>query len=49
MKKWARDQYAGMKPKLRADKCGKCGKCEPKCPQKIKIMERLRMVQGLFA
>ena len=46
---WARTQYASMKPELRADKCVRCGKCEPKCPQKIKIMDQLGLVQTLFS
>jgi predicted aldo/keto reductase-like oxidoreductase len=25
-----------------ADACTECGECEEKCPQKIKIMERLK-------
>ena len=28
--------------------CIECGECEPKCPQKIKIIEQLREVAGTF-
>jgi len=32
----------------RAEDCIECGECEPKCPQKIKIIEQLREVAGTF-
>jgi len=41
---WARAQYAGMKSETRAAACTRCGQCEPKCPQKIRIMEQLEAV-----
>lgn len=38
------------KPDLgkKAEDCIECGECEPKCPQKIKIMEQLREVAATF-
>jgi predicted aldo/keto reductase-like oxidoreductase len=32
----------------KASNCTQCGECEEKCPQQIKIMEKLEMVVGLF-
>lgn len=32
----------------KAEECIECGACEPKCPQKIKIMEQLREVAETF-
>ena len=32
----------------KAEECIECGECEPKCPQKIKIMEQLREVAATF-
>jgi predicted aldo/keto reductase-like oxidoreductase len=32
----------------KAEDCIECGECEPKCPQKIKIMEQLREVAATF-
>lgn len=32
----------------RAEDCIECGECEPKCPQKIKIIEQLREVAATF-
>jgi predicted aldo/keto reductase-like oxidoreductase len=47
----ARRQYRAISPTgwgenkgRRADECKECGKCEPKCPQKIPIMEQLKEV-----
>ena len=38
------------KPKRgkKAEECIECGECEPKCPQKIKIIEQLREVAATF-
>ncbi len=41
---WARRQYAEMEPAKRADACTQCGECEPKCPNKLPIMEQLETV-----
>ena len=41
---WARGQYAGMDPAKRADACVRCGECEPKCPNKLPIMDQLEEV-----
>ena len=45
---WARAQYAGMKAETRASACVRCGQCEPKCPQKIRIIEQLAEVAGVL-
>jgi predicted aldo/keto reductase-like oxidoreductase len=37
-----------MKPEKRADACVNCGECEPKCPNKIPIMEQLGQVDQLL-
>jgi len=48
LKEYARGQYQNLglseenKDKRRADACVECGRCEELCPQKIKIMERLK-------
>jgi len=52
LREWARKQYqnigvgtleSGEKDERRqAEACEECGECEEKCPQKIKIMERLK-------
>ncbi len=39
---WARGQYRGLPPEERADHCVECGDCEPKCPNRLPIVERLR-------
>lgn len=44
MTDWARAQYAAQEAGKRADACIKCGKCEPKCPNKLPIMEQLAEV-----
>ncbi len=45
---WAREHYAAMKPEKRADACIRCGECEPKCPNKIPIMDQLAQVDELL-
>ena len=40
----ARAQYAAMDPGKRADACTRCGECEPKCPNKLPIMDQLAEV-----
>lgn len=41
---WARSQYAAMEAGKRADACTRCGECEPKCPNKLPIMDQLAEV-----
>jgi len=41
---WAKRQYANMEPEKRADACIRCGECEPKCPNKLPIMDQLAEV-----
>jgi len=41
-----RREYAALEPK--ADACQDCGECEERCPFKLKIRERLRMVHQHF-
>jgi len=41
---WARRHYAGMEAAKRADACVGCGECEPKCPNKLPIMDQLQQV-----
>ena len=41
---WAKSEYAGIDPEKRADACLECGQCEPKCPNKLPIMDQLREV-----
>lgn len=41
---WAKQQYANMEAAKRADACIKCGECEPKCPNKLPIMQQLEEV-----
>ena len=47
LKEYARKQYQNIgsgdkDERKQADACVECGECEEKCPQKIKIMERLK-------
>jgi uncharacterized protein len=44
---WAKAMYARMDPAKRADACVRCGECEPKCPNKISIMDQLDEVEEL--
>ncbi len=37
-----------MTPEQRASGCFECGLCEPKCPQKIQIMEALKQVEQVL-
>jgi len=39
---WARGQYQGLPPEERADRCDECGECEPKCPNRLPIVEQLK-------
>jgi len=41
---WARREYADMKEGKRAESCTRCETCEPKCPNKLPIMEQLAEV-----
>lgn len=41
---WAKSQYVLMPPDKRADACTRCGECEPKCPNKLPIMDQLAEV-----
>lgn len=45
---WARENYARMKPQKRADSCVRCGECEPKCPNKLPVMDQLEQVDELL-
>jgi hypothetical protein len=51
LEEWAKTTYKQLKPTkendgdmVRASGCIRCGKCEPKCPNKIKIMDQLAEV-----
>lgn len=45
---WARGRYKRMKVEKRSDSCTRCGECEPKCPNKIAIMDQLAEVHRLL-
>jgi predicted aldo/keto reductase-like oxidoreductase len=49
----ARERYTGFGPKrpnnLNAGACVECGECEPKCPQKIPIIEQLKETHQALA
>jgi hypothetical protein len=50
----ARERYAGLGKGWRKEdkpvtECVECGECEPKCPQKIAIMERLKEAHQALA
>ena len=50
---YARQQYqligkVDWMPGKTADACTECGECEPKCPQKIPIIEQLKQVAEVF-
>lgn len=45
---WARSQYAQMEEGKRASACTKCGECEPKCPNKLPIMQQLDEVDAVL-
>ena len=54
LKDSARERYAGlgngwMEKKKPATACASCGECEPKCPQKIAIMARLKEAHAVLA
>jgi predicted aldo/keto reductase-like oxidoreductase len=42
---WAKQQYADMDADKRAEACVECGECEPKCPNKLRIVEQLGEVR----
>jgi predicted aldo/keto reductase-like oxidoreductase len=46
---WARHEYAGMKEGKQASCCTECGTCEPKCPNKLPIVEQLQEVVRALA
>jgi hypothetical protein len=41
---WAKDRYGSLEAEKRANACLECGQCEPKCPNKLPIMEQLAEV-----
>lgn len=45
---WARAEYARMDAGKRAAACIRCGQCEPKCPNKLPIMDQLAEVNALL-
>jgi hypothetical protein len=44
LKDWAKSEYAGLEEGKRADVCIECGQCEPKCPNKLPIIDQLAEV-----
>ncbi|MCM8769296.1 MAG: aldo/keto reductase [Candidatus Omnitrophica bacterium] len=44
----ARKIYSRLKPEERASACVACRRCEKKCPQKIKIADRLEEIRAYF-
>ncbi|MBP6965195.1 MAG: aldo/keto reductase [Armatimonadetes bacterium] len=46
---YARSQYAAMEAGKRADACIRCGECEPKCPNKLPIMDQLAEAAELLS
>ncbi len=45
----AREQYAALDKGKRAESCTRCGECEPKCPNKLPIMDQLAEVDEQLA
>lgn len=43
-----RKLWGDLAPEALAGQCRSCGKCEPKCPQHIRIPERLKILQNLL-
>ncbi len=53
LKEYARKQYQNIgsgdkDERKQADACVECGECEEKCPQKIKIMQRLKEAREIL-
>lgn len=48
MTQGARERYAGIQGP-RADACAECGECEPKCTQKLSIIEEMREAVRLLS
>jgi predicted aldo/keto reductase-like oxidoreductase len=48
MTEWARSRYLAMAESKRAAACTRCGECEPKCPNKIPVMDRLGEIEELL-
>jgi hypothetical protein len=46
---WARQEYADMEEQKKAEACIRCETCEPKCPNKLPIMEQLAEVVKTFS
>jgi len=46
---WAKRQYSEMDESKRASSCIKCGECEPKCPNKLPIMQQLNEVEAMLS
>jgi hypothetical protein len=45
---WARAEYAALAEAKRAAACSKCGECEPKCPNKLSVMDRLAEAEEML-
>ena len=41
LSEWARAEYAAIAEEKRASACIQCGECEPKCPNKLPVMDQL--------
>ena len=41
LEEWAVNSYEQMAPEKRASACTRCGECEPKCPNKLPIVQQL--------
>ncbi len=48
LKDWARNWYHSKDESKRASACIRCGECEPKCPNKLPIMDQLAEVAEML-